>query len=336
MKASLKIAIIRLSALGDIIHSASILPLFVESLNKTYQTSLHWYVDSAFSEILENSPYINKLIPIPLKLTIQSKDLQGLKAIYHTLKQESYDIVLDLQGLLKSALVSRILKTSKIVGFQKAKESLATLFYHQKIPIPYEEHILLRNATLAFSAFSLNIPSLKTLKNPKSFLGFQNSSLPFHLPQGKKILCVLETSKPNKTYPLESFVELAFLLNANHCTPLFLSREALKIPNPKNAQFQSIHNLDLNQIKCLITQMDLIIGGDTGITHLAWAFKRPSITLFGATPPSRFNLCTAQNLFLSANPNANYQRNDFSICTISPLEVSKLAFHLLNSSRVSL
>ncbi|WP_300912198.1 glycosyltransferase family 9 protein, partial [Helicobacter rodentium] len=174
MKTPLKIAIVRLSAMGDIIHSASVLPLLLEDLNKTYQTTLHWYADSLFSEILENSPYIDKLIPIPLKQSIQSKNFHRLKAIYSTLRQESYDIVLDLQGLLKSAFLSKCLKTNQIVGFQSAKESLATLFYHQKIPIPYGEHILLRNATLAFSAFSLNIPTLETLKNPKIFLGFQD------------------------------------------------------------------------------------------------------------------------------------------------------------------
>lgn len=75
--------------------------------------------------------------------------------------------------------------------------------------------------------------------------------------------------------------------------------------------------------------MDLVIGGDTGITHLAWALKRPSITLFGATPPSRFSLQTKQNCYLMANPNANYDKQDFSIQKISPKEIFDLAITLL-------
>lgn len=332
MKTPLKIAIVRLSAMGDIIHSASVLPLLLESLKTTHNITLHWYVDSIFSAILEDSPCIDRLIALPLKQAIASKDFKALKAIYHTLKQESYDRVLDLQGLLKSALVSRLLTASQIIGFQSAKESLATLFYHQKISIPYEEHILLRNATLAFSAFGLSVPTLDTLKSPKDFLGFQNLPLPFELPQGKKVLCVLETSKPNKTYPLESFVALASLLNAREITPLFLSRYDLMIPNPNNARFQNIHNLNLNQVKTLVAQMDLIIGGDTGITHLAWALHRPSITLFGATPPQRFNLHTMQNLYLSANAEAKYQKDDFSIRTISPANIYEVACKLLDKN----
>lgn len=331
MKTPLKIAIIRLSSLGDIIHSASVLPLLLESLKTTYEVTLHWYVDSIFSEILEDSPSIDKLIALPLKEAITSKDFQCLRSIYCTLKQESYDIVLDLQGLLKSALVGKLLKASKFVGFQQTKESFATLFYNQKIPISYEEHILLRNATLALGAFGFNPPSLESLKTPQCFLGFQSSPLPIDLPQGRKILCVLETSKPNKTYPLESFVALASLLNAKGWIPLFLSRESLEIPNPKNVQLQSINGLSLSQIKTLVTQMDLIIGGDTGITHLAWALHRPSITLFGATPSKRFNLHTPQNLYLSANPNANYQKDDSSIYTISPNHIYEIACKLLES-----
>ncbi len=330
MKTPLKIAIVRLSAMGDIIHSASILPLLLESLKTTYNITLHWYVDSIFSEILEDSPCIDKIITLPLKQAIASKDFNTLKTIYKTLQQESYDIVLDLQGLLKSAMIGRLLRTNQLIGFQATRESLARLFYHQKIPIPYEEHILLRNATLAFGALGLDIPTLEDLKNPKDFLGFQNLPLPFELPQGKKILCVLETSKPNKTYPLESFIALAKLLNTKGCTPLFLSHNAINISNSKNAQFQNISSLNLSQIKMLVAKMDLIIGGDTGITHLAWALHRPSITLFGATPSQRFNLHTIQNLYLSANPNANYQKDDFSIRTIPPVNIYKVVCELLD------
>ena len=80
--------------------------------------------------------------------------------------------------------------------------------------------------------------------------------------------------------------------------------------------------------------MDLVIGGDTGITHLAWALNKPSITLFGATPQERFNLNTSINLSLSANPNANYQKDDFSIHTIPPETILNLANSLLDDSKL--
>ncbi|MDD6056367.1 MAG: lipopolysaccharide heptosyltransferase I [Helicobacter sp.] len=329
-KEKIKIAIVRLSALGDIIHSASILPLLFEVLNKQYELTLHWYVDSANAEILQDSPYIHKLISLPLKASLKNKNLKAILEIYHTLKLESYDIVFDIQGLLKSAIITRLIKAKTRIGFKNPKESLATLFYNKKIPIPYKEHILLRNATLTLTPFNIEIPPLESLKTPKIFLGYKTKILPFALLNTIKVLFVLETSKLNKTYPLESYLKLAALFNSKNITPYFLTKNKLKIP--QNAErFHHIFNLNLSQIKFLLSKMDLIIGGDTGITHLAWALNRPSITLFGATPQERFNLDTKINHSISANLNAAYKKNDFSISKIPPESIFKLACALLES-----
>lgn len=327
MPKNLNLAIVRLSAMGDIIHSASILPSLLETLKTRYTINLSWILDSNFKEILDDSPYIHQLIALPLKEAIQSKNPKALFAIYKTLKTKTFDIVLDMQGLLKSALIARSLNTESIFGFQSPKEPLTKLFYTKKIPIPYSSHILLRNATLAFGAFDLEIPSLESLKQCKSFLGFAPMDFPF-LQKDKNILCVLETSKPNKTYPLEKFLELAKLLNAKGYTPIFLSKNPIIIPNTAN--FYHAHSLELKQIKSLVAQMNLVIGGDTGITHLAWALQRPSITLFGATPQERFNLDTEQNLSLSANANASYKKDDFSIKTLAPTAILELTEKLLD------
>ncbi len=327
----LKIAFVRLTAMGDIIHSASILPFLHQALLSHYQPIFHWYIDETFKAILEDSPYIDKLIAIPLKTSLKNRNFKPLKQIYKTLKLESYDVVIDFQGLLKSAIIGKILDSKKYVGFSfnSAKESLASLLYTQKIQIPYQEHILLRNATLSFSAFNLPTQDLQTLLNPKPFLGFNPA--PKTLEKSPKILLVLETSKPNKTYPKHLFLELIKLLNAANLTPILLSHE-ISIED-SSLKFQALSNLDLSSIKTLVAQMDLVIGGDTGITHLAWALNRPSITLFGATPPSRFSLQTMQNRHLMANSNASYKKSDFSIQKIPPQEIFNLAQTLLQHKR---
>lgn len=329
----IKVAFIRLTAMGDIIHSASILPLLHQQLSQTHNPTFHWYVDSSFKEILESSPFVDKLIAIPLKQSIQQKSFKNLYLIYKTLKSESYDIVIDLQGLIKSAIVGKILHSKKYVGFdfKSAKESLAALFYTQKIHIPYHEHILLRNATLAFNALNLPTPNLQTLFNPKPFLSF-NPALTPQLPKNSKnILFVLETSKPNKTYPKALFLELAKLFNAIGISPILLTHKTTI--NDSSLHFYHFTNLSLNAIKALLAQMDLIIGGDTGITHLAWALQKPSITLFGATPPKRFHLQTSINLYLVATPDntdkKSYDKKNFSIQTIPPQEIFNLAKSLL-------
>ncbi|PZT48134.1 lipopolysaccharide heptosyltransferase I [Helicobacter valdiviensis] len=323
----LKIAIVRLSAMGDIIHSASILPLFLKCLYEIEPNiTLHWYVDSIFAEILEDSPLIHKVIPLPLKQSIQTKNFKQLFAIYKTLKKEKYDYVLDLQGLLKSAIIGKILPSKNFIGFDRKsiKEPLASLFYTKKIHSPYEEHILLRNAKLAFLAFGLQYPTLEQLLASKNFLGHQKQDFFSQTP--KKVLFVLETSKLNKTYPLNSFLELAKLFNTLKIKPILLSH---KTPLPQSQNYYSIHSLNLKEVKSLLANMDLVIGGDTGITHLAWALSIPSITLFGATPKARFSLQTKINLSLEANKNANYDKKDFSIQNIQPIDIFSLAQSLL-------
>ena len=330
-KPPLKIAFIRLSAMGDIIHSASLLPLLHEHLSSHFQAKITWFVDLQFAEILKDCPFIDSLISLPLKASLKQKNLPALLSLYRQLKSLEFDIVIDLQGLLKSALVGKILKTKQFWGFdsQSIREPLASIFYTHKIKIPYQEHILLRNATLAFGALNLPIPTLEMLLSPKIFLGLSKNPLPFTLSQETKtpkILCVLETSKPNKTYPIEHFLTLAALLKPHNITPYFLTHT--NTPQEKG-NFIPLNHLNLEEVKTLLSQMDLVIGGDTGITHLAWALKRPSITLFGATPSQRFHLKTNQNLYLSANKKTNYQKDDFSIATILPNAIYELIQTLL-------
>lgn len=87
--------------------------------------------------------------------------------------------------------------------------------------------------------------------------------------------------------------------------------------------------LTLNEVKALLFKMDLVIGGDTGITHLAWALQKPSITLYGNTPMERFKLESPINVSLTGNSNANYHKKDFSIQNIEPKKIKECVLNIL-------
>ncbi|MDE5591941.1 MAG: lipopolysaccharide heptosyltransferase I, partial [Helicobacter sp.] len=227
----IKIAFIRLSAMGDLIHSASILPLLFSALQSEYEPVFHWYVDEIFCEVLEDSPFVHKLFSIPLKKNIKQKNFKYLLKLYKQLKVESYDMVIDMQGLLKSSIVGWILRSKYFVGFDfwSIKEPLASFFYTQKVSIPYQKHILLRNAVLGFGAFNLPAPSLEALLCPKEFISANKNIFP--IPHnGKKVLLLLETSKQNKTYPKESFFKLVMLFNSLGITPFLLTHKEVIDP----------------------------------------------------------------------------------------------------------
>lgn len=332
----MKIAIVRLSALGDIIVGAVFLAAIKECLPNA---QIEWFVDERFSAILEHSPYIDKLHPIALKSALKTLNPLKIFKLFKSLRAYEYDIIIDMQGLVKSALITQMLKAPKKVGFDyaSAREGLSAFFYSQKVSIAYDEPILKRNFTLLSQA--LNLPKNEIsdgLSSRAKVFSYQDSPKinALNLNQNKpKILFVLETSQINKTYPTERFKELALMLenfqicllwhaDKHKATTLYHAlkhqRDVLLLPK-----------LTLNEVKALLFKMDLIIGGDTGITHLAWALQKPSITLYGNTPMERFKLESPINVSLTGNSNANYHKKDFSIQNIDPKKIKECVLNIL-------
>ncbi|RVY13263.1 lipopolysaccharide heptosyltransferase I [Helicobacter pylori] len=332
----MKIAIVRLSALGDIIVSAVFLAAIKECLPNA---QIEWFVDERFGAILEHSPYIDKLHPIALKSTLTTFNPLNIFKLFKSLRAYEYDIIIDMQGLVKSALITQMLKAPKKVGFDyaSAREGLSAFFYSQKVSIAYDEPVLKRNFTLLSQA--LNLPKEEISEGLNSrFKVFSYQDSPkidaLNLNKNKlKILFVLETSKINKTYPTERFKELALALENFQICLLWHADE-----DKANALYGALKHkrdvlllpkLTLNEVKALLFKMDVIIGGDTGITHLAWALQKPSITLYGNTPMERFKLESPINVSLTGNSNANYHKKDFSIQNIDPKKIKECVLNLL-------
>ncbi|UOR75282.1 lipopolysaccharide heptosyltransferase I [Helicobacter pylori] len=332
----MKIAIVRLSALGDIIVSAVFLALIKERFTNA---QIEWFVDERFSAILEHSPYIDKLHPIALKSTLTTFNPLKIFKLFKSLRAYEYDIVIDMQGLIKSALITQMLKAPKKVGFDctSAREGLSAFFYSQKVSIAYNEPVLKRNFTLLSHA--LNLPKKEiseSLSSRSKVFSYQDSPKidALNLNKNKlKILFVLETSKINKTYPIERFKELALALENFQICLLWHADEtkatALYGALKNQHDVLLLPKLTLNEVKALLFKMDLIIGGDTGITHLAWALQKPSITLYGNTPMERFKLESPINVSLTGNSNANYHKKDFSIQNIDPKKIKECVLNIL-------
>ncbi|GHR51138.1 lipopolysaccharide heptosyltransferase I [Helicobacter pylori] len=332
----MKIAIVRLSALGDIIVSA----VFLAAIKERFTNAqIEWFVDERFGAILEHSPYIDKLHPIALKSTLTTFNPLKIFKLFKSLRAYEYDIVIDMQGLIKSALITQMLKAPKKVGFDyaSAREGLSAFFYSQKISIAYNESVLKRNFTLLFHA--LNLPKKEiseSLSSRSKVFSYQDSLKIDALNLNKnepKILFVLETSKINKTYPIERFKELALALENFQICLLWHADEdkatALYHTLKNQRDVLLLPKLTLNEVKALLFKMDVIIGGDTGITHLAWALQKPSITLYGNTPMERFKLESPINVSLTGNSNANYHKKDFSIQNIEPKKIKECVLNIL-------
>jgi heptosyltransferase-1 len=322
---SIRIAIIRLSALGDIINTAVVLQI----IHANYPNAvIDWFVEEAFAPILQEHPLIHEIIPIPLKRLKKTRSFALLKEMVHTLKsRDHYDHIIDAQGLAKSAIVASFLP-GKIHGFdsKSAREAIASWFYTTTSSIPYDISVIRRNVMVITQA--LNIPYTDALIEEKTPVFHAQKT-----PNDPKIALVIGASWPSKCYPKEQFALLCDLL-PYPCHLVWGSvreyEDALWIQaSSKNSIVAP--KMSLKELVDFIANCSLTIGNDTGPTHVAWAMNVPSITLFGPTN-ERMIYPTPINTFIKSPSTVDIfhiNKNDFSIGEISPNTILQKAQELL-------
>lgn len=332
----MRIAIVRLSALGDIINSALILQ-FIKKAHP--DAKIEWICEEAFAPIIANHPLLEKVHTVSIKRAKKTKSLSLLFQTISTLRSlGKFDTIIDLQGLLKSAVVSRFIGKN-VYGFDKdsIREELASKLYASHAHIAYEENSIWR--TIVLTSKALNIPITKEMleiKEPALFYApSDNITQALLSSEQKNIGFVIGASWPSKTYPKEHFVSLANTLDANIILIWGSANEKEDADfiktNTKNTQVSP--KLSLVQLTTLIDSLDLVIGNDTGPTHIAWAMNKPSITLFGPTPASKMMWEGTKHLAIESDSPVNplkLNRSDMSIKTIPFENIALKAKELLS------
>ncbi len=330
----MKIAIVKLSAMGDIVHAMVALQ-FIKSQVPDLQ--IDWIVEQGFAGILANNPDINAIYTVNLKSlkTHKAGIFQQIKAIRNYAKN-NYDLVIDAQGLLKSAITTRLLG-KPVAGFDKdsIREKAAAWFYDVKVASAYDANTIDRNVLVISQPLGVNITPEQIL-NKKPFLFFSDtdqSYTDFLSTDKHNIILVISSTWESRNYPAEKFVAVAEALQQN-CLVIWGNAQEKQKAEWMATQSNTIKvmpKLDLNGLKALIAHADLLIGNDTGPTHMAWALNKPSITLFGPTPVSRVYQTDINKVLKSASIVNPYKLNkqDYSIKDINECDIIKLAKDLL-------
>jgi heptosyltransferase-1 len=295
-------------------------------------------VEESYRELLNFHPDINKVHEVNIKNAKKKTSVfLLLNELRRIRKLGPYDLVIDMQGLIKSAIISRFLPSKLTLGFDKssARESLASIFYNKTFKLDYNKNVVERNFELI--KFALKLPYNKEeIHHKLAFLHSTQQHLTPSLSNIKKnIILIPGASFSSKCYPVEKFAELTNLLDANYLIVWGSDEEKLLADKIKKLapHVNICEKLSIEDLISLVSKTNLVIGPDTGPTHMGWASNIPSITLFGPTPGYRNTFITENNKVIESKSEVNpykINKNDHSINEISAKEVVKMAQKLLD------
>ena len=295
----IKILIVRLSALGDIIHT---LPL-LSALKELYPLShIDWIVEDKASAFLRNNPLINSLFVIPKKRWKKRKNkirnFLEFFALVKKIRKTEYDIVIDVQQLFKSGLYVMLSKGKRKIAQEGGRE-FSTLFSNEIIktdrPIfDTNYHVVQRNLDIA------------------RYLGWKGDKINFPLPEvsdeiklkADELLKELDPNKPvlvlspsttwnNKHWLNENWAELirTFSDKANivitaSSGDIALTSEIISLSGKKVLDLTGKTNL--KELREVLSRADIVVSPDSGSAHISWAVQKPKVvTLFFSTSKNR-------------------------------------------------
>jgi lipopolysaccharide heptosyltransferase I len=296
----MRILIVKTSSLGDLFHA---LPT-VHLLKDAFGAEIDWVVNAEYVKLVECFTDVRKAIPFPRRSL-----LANAGAFRRELRRESYDLVVDLQGLLKSALICRMARRSRdarILGPSFQREG-AKLFYSA---VAGEKN---KNR----HAVEENLDVLKWLEKPeepvKFPVQFPEVDFPF-FDEGPVVVFAPCSRHEAKNWPTDRFAELGQKLNA-HIVIVGTSEDALACKSIERALPRGrITNLcgktSLLELGGVLQKSDLVITVDSGPMHMASASGTPCLAIFGPTDPVRVGPYGPQHRILREADVKTYSKQD--------------------------
>ena len=290
----MKILVVRLSSLGDILH---LLPAVSDLHGHFPDAEIHWLVEPAFAELAGWHSAVTKGISVPLRAhkKIWWKAPALLSKLRRQLQAEHYDIVLDAQGLLKSALLARLAGVP-VLGFHagSARESLAAQFYQQTAKVPDGLHVIEKNRQLVAKLFGADAAQQADfgLENfrQQQLLAVLNDELK-EMARQPYVVMLHGTTWNSKYWPESSWLELVHLLAQKGVRCMLpwgneserLRAQRLQAAGGEHAQV--LPKLSLTELVRVRLHARAFVSVETGIGHLAAVLDVPGIMLHGPTDP---------------------------------------------------
>ncbi len=288
----LRILLVRVSSLGDVLHN---LPMVADILRQHPDASIDWVVEEAYVSLVRLHPQVRRIIPFALrrwrKSLTSGATRAEIKAFFGALREQQYDLVFDTQGLLKTGIImgaARLRPGGRKVGLANGSEgsgyeAISRIFHTQSIPLPARTHAVARGRLVAAAAMGYQITTAPDFGLP----GPDGAARAPWMPGADYAVFFHGTARDAKKWASAHWVATGLALAP---MPVLLAWGSATEKQEAEALAAQLPNalvlprLSMDDAVSLARHAALVIGVDTGLTHIAAAFLRPTIELYCDSP----------------------------------------------------
>lgn len=285
-----RILLVKTSSLGDVIHN---LPVVNDLLQHYPNARIDWLVEESFADIPSSHPHVSQVFTVAVrrwrKQLLKCATWQQMRALKRTLSSHQYDVIIDTQGLIKSALLARLANGVRH-GYDAAsiREPLASRFYQHVHRISYQQHAVIRNRTLVAHALGYaaptNAPDYGIQASNVQVSAEANVTSPF-------VIGLHGTSRDSKLWDEANWVALGQQLQTQGVRLILPWSNLAEQQRAQRIQSQLtlatvLPKLSIHQLAGVISHAQAAIGVDTGLSHLAAALNIPTVAIYTDTNPT--------------------------------------------------
>ena len=275
----LRLLIVKTSSMGDVVHA---LPVIADLRRHHPDAVVDWLVEPPFAAIPQLHPAVRRVLKVGWrkwrKHLFARETWRAMAALREQLRTEPYDLVLDLQGLLKSVLWG-LQARGPLAGYDRAsaREPMAAWCYRRTAAVPRDLHAVQRNRLLAAAHLGYAVPDTA----PDFGLRAPTPSWPAPAPYA---VLIPNASRPEKFWPEERWIAVGRRLRERGWTPVVLWGNELE-----RAMAERIAAgcggvlppfLSVADMAAVLAGAMTVVGLDTGFSHLAAAFGRPTLGIY--------------------------------------------------------
>ena len=295
----MNVLIVRLGALGDIVHTVPA----AAALRRAFpEARIDWVVDA------RHAAFADLIVPVDRIIVLEKPSVTAWLTLVRRLRPAQYDVALDFQGLMKSAVIARASGARRVVGFSiwHLREKSARPFYSEVDASEHPAHVIQKNlsllSTLGVSATDVEFPLARTAS---AALDLVRQDLDQRAGQSGFALINPGAAWPNKRWPAARYGEVAaFLRDVRGLAPYVLwgpgeaplAQEVIDASAGAARLAPPTTTADLVELS---REAALMVSGDTGPLHIAAAVATPVVAIFGPTDPDRNGPWAPDDLVIS-------------------------------------